>query len=84
MVLVSNGRRQVLPKRFQQLLEFKAQFGHCLVLVKYSANLNLGKWVTTNEEGKLSHLTEERTGAPQSIGFEGATDNVPMFQHIYP
>ena len=75
-----------LPTQFKQLLEFKAQFGHCLAPVKYSANPNLGKWVTTNEEGKLSpsHLTEERLGALQNIGFEGATDNVPMFQHIYP
>jgi len=70
----------MLPKRFQQWLEFKAQFGHCLVPVKYSADSNLGKWVTTrcshyklHEEGKLSHLTEERIEALQNIGFEGAT-----------
>jgi hypothetical protein len=32
--------------RFQQLCEFKIQFGNYLVPIKYDANLKLGKWVS--------------------------------------
>ena len=32
-------------ERFQQLRDFKVQFGHCYVPVRYSANRALGNWV---------------------------------------
>ena len=62
---------------FQQLSEFKVQFGHCLVLVKYPANPELGKWVSQqrrnyrlNKEGKPSPMTAKRILALNGIGFE--------------
>ena len=63
--------------RFQQLCEFKAQVGHCRVPIKYSANRNLGKWVSTQrstyklyQEGKPSAMTAERIRALESVGFK--------------
>jgi hypothetical protein len=35
--------------RFQELCEFKAQFGHCLVSPEYTSNTKLGKWVALRE-----------------------------------
>ena len=63
--------------RFQQLCEFKEQLGHCLVPVKYSANLKFGRWVSTqrssyrfHQEGKPSSMTAERIRELESIGFD--------------
>jgi hypothetical protein len=63
--------------RFQQLREFKAQFGHCLLSQQYAANPKLGKWVSTQrrcyrlyQEGKPSPMTTERILELESIGFD--------------
>ena len=62
---------------FQQLCEFKLQFGHCLVPFKYSANPKLGPWVSKQrsnyrlyQEGKPCHITAERIRELESVGFE--------------
>ena len=51
--------------RFQNLFEFKIQFGHYLVPIKYSTNPKLGRWVSTQryhcklyQEGKPTPMTE--------------------------
>ena len=36
--------------QFQQFCEFKAQFGHCLVPKRYSANPKLNWWVSTAQQ----------------------------------
>ena len=66
--------------RFQQLCEFKVQFGHYLVPIKYSANPQLGQWVSKQrcnyrlyQEGKPSRITEERIRELESVGFEWET-----------
>ena len=63
-------------EKFQQLLEFKVQFGHCVVPQRYSANPKLGHWVATQrrnyksyKEGKPSPMTEERIRELEGIGF---------------
>ena len=63
--------------RFQQLREYKVQFGHCAVPQKYSANPKLGQWVTNQrrnyrlyQDGKPSRMTKERIRALKSIAFE--------------
>ena len=63
--------------RFQQLLEFKVQFGHCLVPIKYSAHPKLGRWVSHQrnnyrlyQEGKPSRMTGERIRELESIEFK--------------
>ena len=62
---------------FQQLCEFKEQFGHCLVPQQYADNPKLGRWVTNqrqsyklHQEGKPSPMTTERMRELESIGFD--------------
>ena len=70
--------RDMWNERFEQLCEFKAQFGHCVVPVKYAAKTKkLGSWVATQrhfcklyQEGKASRMTAERIRALESVGFE--------------
>ena len=66
--------------RFQQLCEFKEQFGHCLVPVKYVAHPKLGRWVSRQRtgnrkkrDGKPSPMTAERVRALDGIGFGWGT-----------
>ena len=63
--------------RFQQLCEFKVQFGHCLVPRRYPANPKLGIWCAAQryhcksyQEGKPSRMTAERIRELESIGFD--------------
>ena len=67
-------------ERVDQLREFKVQFGHCLVPIKYAANLKLGKWVSNQrsnyklyQEGKPNPMTAERIRQLESVGFEWDT-----------
>ena len=63
---------------FEQLREFKAQFGHCRVSRREdSPNPKLGKWVTNQRqnykiysEGKPSCITVERIRELESVEFE--------------
>ena len=61
---------------FQQLCEYKVQFGHCRVPVRYSANPKLGVWARsqrygrTMEEEKPCYTTDERIRALDAIGFD--------------
>ena len=63
--------------QFEQLCEYKVQFGHCAVPHNYSANNKLGKWVSNQrrnyklcQEGKPSPMTEERILVLDDIGFK--------------
>ena len=63
-------------ERFEQMCEFKAQFGHYLVPKQYSANPKLGLWVSKQrcdyklyQEGKPSPMTAERIRELESVGF---------------
>ena len=59
--------------RFQQLCEFKEEFGHCIVPIRYSANPKLGNWVSAQRKrykGKPTPMTVEHIRALESIGFE--------------
>ena len=63
--------------RFQQLYEFKEEFGHCLVPRWYFANPQLGTWVMN--QCRNYKLYQERKQVPwqrspfESIGFVWAT-----------
>ena len=66
--------------RFQQLCEYKVQFGHCLMPARYSANPTLRRWVSIQrtqyklfQKGKPSPMAEERIRALESIGFDWGT-----------
>ena len=63
--------------RFQQLCDFKEQFGHYLVPFNYTANPKLGRWVSTQrgyyklyQEGKPTPLTEDRIRELESVEFD--------------
>jgi hypothetical protein len=71
--------------QFRQLCEYKVQFGHCLVPVRYSANPELGNWVSTQrrnyrlyQEGNPRVMTAERIRALESVGFDWGK-SVPMW-----
>ena len=66
--------------RFQQLCEFKMQFGHCVVPRQYSAHPKLWRWVQNQrsnyrlyQEGKPSPMPEERFRELESVGFKWET-----------
>ena len=70
-------------ERFEQLREFKVQFGHCLVPQQYAANPKLGNWAVTqcktyrwHQKGKPSPMTAERIRELESIGFDWGTSSV--------
>ena len=61
--------------RYDELVEYKAEHNNCLVPERYPDNL--GTWVQTQRrqyrlrnEGKHSHLTEERIKLLEDLGFE--------------
>jgi hypothetical protein len=78
--------------RFQQLCEFKEQFGHCLVPKRYSANPKLGNWVSVQrrnyrlyQDEKPSYMTGKRMRELESVGFKwetGAFIWSVRFQHL--
>ena len=86
MILVSTGEEArsqtdcltyTWSARFEQLLEFKAQFGHYLVPEQYAANPTLGRWVKTQrcsyklyQEGKPSPMTAEHIRELDSVEFK--------------
>ena len=62
--------------RFEQLREFKVQFGHCLVPIRYSSNPELGRWVAKQrnyyrayQEGKPNPMTTDRIRELESVEF---------------
>jgi hypothetical protein len=74
------GLASIWSVRFQEICEFKAQFGHCLVTQRYAANPKLGLWVSTqrrnyrlHQEGKPSPMIEERIRALDAVGFDWGT-----------
>jgi hypothetical protein len=63
--------------RFQQLCEYKEEFGHCLVPKQYLAKNKLGRWVSKQrnyyklyQEGKPTIMSAERIRELESIGFK--------------
>ncbi|KAL7491914.1 hypothetical protein ACHAWT_001353 [Skeletonema menzelii] len=66
-------------QKFDELLDFKKQQGHCNVPQKYAPNPELGVWVNKQrqehkkrEDEKTSAMTDERLKRLQSIGFTWA------------
>jgi len=62
--------------RFADLVDFKAQTGHCFVPHNYAGNPSLAQWVKRqryqyklNQDGKHSTLTEQRQMQLEAMGF---------------
>ena len=63
-------------EKFEELIEFRNQFGHCLVPNAFPENPPLAQWVKRQRyqyklknEGKRSTMSDERIGALEEIGF---------------
>jgi len=63
-------------RRFQELVEFKKQYGHCSVPIGYERNIKLANWVSTQRqeaklfrEGRSSRLDASKVAALDNIGF---------------
>ena len=76
--------------QFRQLCEYKVQFGHCLVPVRYSANPELGNWVSTQrrnyrlyQEGNPRVMTAERIRALESVGFDWGKNHLTWNEKFY-
>ena len=58
-------------ERFQQLVEYKKQNGHCRVPQRYKANPQLGRWVNTQRKAyKKGKLSPEQIKSLEGIGFK--------------
>mmetsp|Transcript_13386 Transcript_13386/g.17033 ORF Transcript_13386/g.17033 Transcript_13386/m.17033 type:complete len:429 (-) Transcript_13386:177-1463(-) len=75
----TSGQRNSWDRKFNDLLEFKQQHGHCDVPQTYAPNPKLGVWVNkqrmehkNREDGNISTLTDERLERLQGIGFRWA------------
>lgn len=63
-------------ERYDELLEFRATYGHCRVPLKWKGSRRLHTWVSNQREaykkvraGKRSSLTPERISRLDSVGF---------------
>jgi hypothetical protein len=63
-------------QRFQEIIDFRDEFGHCLVPLEWPHNTSLAHWVKrqrcqykARSEGKHSTLTYERQVALEELGF---------------
>jgi len=63
-------------EKYNELLQYKARFGHCHVPTKYKENTALGRWVSTQRaeckkfcKGEKSSMTAEKIRRLDSIGF---------------
>jgi hypothetical protein len=63
-------------EKFEELIEFRNQYGHCLVPNAFPDNPALAQWVKRQryqyklkKEGKRSTMSDERIGALEEIGF---------------
>ena len=62
--------------RFEELIKFKQEYGHCIVPQLFTQNKGLGKWVSKQREqyrrlldNKYSFMTKERIEKLNEIGF---------------
>lgn len=64
-------------ERWNELREFRLEFGHCNVPSNYVANTQLATWVKCQrrqyklfKEGKTTNMTEQRVQQLESLGLE--------------
>jgi len=76
----SNRAEALWHKRFNELVEYQKENGHCNVPQKYPPNVALGKWVHRQRhefkkirDGEPTFLTQNRIEALGNIGFQCTT-----------
>jgi hypothetical protein len=77
-------------RRYDELVAFKRQCGHCNVPQKFQENKPLGIWVKNQRKqyrllckGESSHMTVERIDALEKVGFEWGLNNLSSWQTRY-
>lgn len=75
--------------KFDELVEYRKRFGHCLVHHTYTENLPLTRWVKRQRyqyklllEGKNSTLTKDRVAALEAIDFVWDSQGTTWFEHL--
>ena len=70
------GHSDAWMEKFEELVEYKRDHGHCCVPRTYSENMSLGRWVKRQRhqyklknDGKISTLKNERVTMLEQIGF---------------
>ena len=59
-----------LATRYDELVAYKAEHGHCNVPQRYENNQSLANWVVKQRTAfKNDNLSEERVGKLNEIGF---------------
>jgi len=71
-------------EQFEQLCEYKAKFGDCLVSQRYAADRKFGRWVESQhrnymlcQDGKQNSMTAVRIPELESIEFKWKRNSVP-------
>lgn len=71
-----NSKKDHWSEKFDELVDFRKRFGHCLVPNNWIENVKLSQWVKRQRhqyklkrEGKNSSLCDEKIIALESIGF---------------
>lgn len=80
------ANRLTWEDRFSQMQQYKAEFGDCLVPVKYEKNPTLGHWVINQRAqykqfklGKLTNMNEGRAALLEAEGFVWAVEDKKSF-----
>eukprot|EP00816_Leptocylindrus_hargravesii_P003045 CAMPEP_0196819734 /NCGR_PEP_ID=MMETSP1362-20130617/71927_1 /TAXON_ID=163516 /ORGANISM="Leptocylindrus danicus, Strain CCMP1856" /LENGTH=591 /DNA_ID=CAMNT_0042198315 /DNA_START=74 /DNA_END=1849 /DNA_ORIENTATION=- len=81
------ANRLTWEDRFSQMQQYKAEFGDCLVPVKYEKNPTLGHWVINQRAqykqfklGKATNMNEERAALLEAEGFVWAVEDKKSFE----
>ena len=71
-----SSQRELWIQRYQEMVEFRDKYGHCLVPLNWPENQSLSHWVkrqryqySVKMEGKHSTLSDERERALEQLGF---------------
>jgi hypothetical protein len=85
----STSREELWEVRFQELVEYKREFGHTLVPQNYAANPQLGIWVRTQRyeyrrkrSEVSSQMTKERVNKLNEIGFVWDANANPAWEEM--
>mmetsp|Transcript_21427 Transcript_21427/g.46546 ORF Transcript_21427/g.46546 Transcript_21427/m.46546 type:complete len:244 (-) Transcript_21427:150-881(-) len=65
---IRSSSDEAWENRFNELVEYKAEFGDCNVPARYTDNPQLGKWVVA-QRSKRSKLSQDRIDHLDDVGF---------------
>ena len=90
MVRFRASQMEQWGKRYQELILFREEHGHCVVPLYYPANPTLSHWVKRQRcqyklkvDGKHSTLTDERQSMLEELGFTWDSHNAAWEERFY-